>query len=613
MSFRASRIGRRTLLKRGTVAGAGVLAGMMDGPLAAAPPAAPARRWGQPDLVLYNARGYSVDAKDSVVQAVAIAGDRIVATGSSAEMLRIAGPGAKKVNLEGRALVPGFFDGHPHMDGVGMRRVLHSLGRVRSVKDIVRAVGEEVAKRKPGEWVVFQPVVEGPELYGYPDALEEHRWPTRQDLDQVSPNNPVYIEAPGMASPGTAIANTAALRTSRLTKDFQPPDGMDILRDSSGEPTGVILDYRFPKRLPAAGGEGRPAVYPQIPLVTNQQIDDSILAGMKAFNAAGLTGIYEGHGLGSRVQAAYARLHARGVMTVRANIVFAFPPEGYTRKEVADAAVEGAIRAAGYNGFGDDYLKFTGFGFSFDSSAASGSCLMREPYTNTQGQTWKGLQMVPDEGFRNAVWSCARAGLRVQVQCSGGAAIDKVLALYEEVNREIPIAGKRWTIEHCQFPSADNIQTCRRLGVIPSTAATFLAEYGVIYLKSFGAALANQAIPFKSWLDGGVDVAASTDGRPFEPMFNFWNMLARRDTWTKTVIGPDQRLTRPQALRTYTMNSARMAFREDRVGSIEPGKFADLVVLSDDIMTIPEDRIPDAKALATLVGGRAVHDTGLMV
>jgi predicted amidohydrolase YtcJ len=184
--------------------------------------------------------------------------------------------------------------------------------------------------------------------------------------------------------------------------------------------------------------------------------------------------------------------------------------------------------------------------------------------------------------------------------------------MFAEIDKETPIRDRRFVIEHCQFPSAENMALCRELGIIPTSTTNFLWNYGSIYLRSFGEKLAADAIPFRTWLDAGVPVAQSTDGRPYEPIFSFWQMLVRRDGVTGHVFGlPGQKLTRNEALRLYTHNAARAAFWEHRIGSLEPGKLADLVVLSDDIMTMPEDDIPKASVLATLLGGRAVHDTGL--
>lgn len=567
-----------------------------------------------PDTILHRGRIYTADARASVVEALAIRDGAIVATGTSPAMLAMAGPGTRKVDLEGRAAVPGFIDGHPHMDDAGMRLVLPSFDSPKCIADVLETVRHEVAKRKPGEWVVLNPIAEEPAIFSYPKAFAEGRWPTRHDLDAASPANPVYIQPLLMVAPGTALANSAALQLAGIDGRTPAPEGVRIEKDARGEPTGVFLDYNFPKVMPDIfGGFGthRP-FFPMIPPISDAQVARAVEVAMREFNRLGITAIYEGHGIPKQPQAAYLDLWLSKKLTVRTYFVISYPVSLYGDSVAGDALIrETALYAAG-EGFGDDRLKFGGLGFSFDSATAIGASLMREPYLGARGHMWNGIQLTQDETFREILQKVARAGLRVQVQCAGGAAIDKVLGMFAGIDREIPIKGKRWVIEHCQFPSLENMALCRELGVIPTSTTNFLWNYGSIYLRSFGEKTAGSAIPFRTWLDQGVPVVQSTDGRPYDPIFSFWQMLARKDGVTGHVFGlPEQKLTRAEALRLYTYNAAYVAFWEHRIGSLEPGKLADLAILSDDIMTMPEDRIPEAKVLTTLLAGRPVHDTGL--
>jgi predicted amidohydrolase YtcJ len=568
-----------------------------------------------PDLILHDARVYTVDAADRVVEALAIRNGRIVAVGGNDEIRRLAGPGTRQVALGGRAVLPGFIDGHPHMDMVGIGLIRPSFDTVRSIDEILTVLRDEVARRRPGEWIVCNPIGVEPDLFKMPGLLKEGRWPTRHDLDRVAPDNPVYIEPAILAAPGHAFANTAALRVAGITRDTRAPDGVTIAVDERGEPTGHVEDYNFPKLIPDAYNSFKPdrALFPMLPRPTQDDIVASVRAGMKAFNAAGITTIYEGHGVPAEQQRAYLQLWSAGELTIRTYFVISYPVPLYGDPRAGEALIGETSKYAAGPGFGDDLLKFGGLGFSFDSASAIGASLMREPYVGARGVEWNGVQLTTDETFRAILWNAARANLRVQVQCAGGAAIDKILAMYEEIDREIPIRGKRWVIEHCQFPSPENMATCRRLGVIPTSTTNFLWLYGSVYVRSFGRELAQDAIPFKPWLDAGIPVVQSTDGKPYQPMFAFWQMLARRDGLTgETLSTPRQTLSRAEALRLYTVHGAAVTFWEHDLGSLEPGKLADLVVLSQDIMTIPEDRIPEAQVLATLVGGRPVHDVGVL-
>ncbi len=567
------------------------------------------------DTVLHRGKIYTVDAKDSVVEALAVRNGEIVATGTSSDMLALAGPSTKKVDLGGKAVVPGFLDGHPHMDDAGLRLVLPSFGKPKSIADVQAAVRREVAKRKPGEWIVFNPLVEEPDVFSYPQAMPEGRWPNRYDLDKVSPDNPVYIQPLLMVAPGAAIANSAALRLGGVGKDATAPDGIKIERDEAGEPTGVFLDYNFPKVMPETYGGFNPrrVFFPMIPPISAADEARAVEQAMHEFNRLGITGIYEGHGIPKGPQRAYLDLWLRKALTVRTYFVISYPVSLYRDQAAGDRLIEETALYAGGPGFGDDLLKFGGLGFSFDSATAIGASLMRQPYKGARGDMWTGVQLTTDEIFSGILRKAARKGLRLQVQCAGGAAIDKVLAMFADIDREMPIRDQRYVIEHCQFPSRENMKLCRELGIIPTTTTNFFWNYGSIYLRSFGEEIANGAIPFRTWLDEGVPVVQSTDGRPYDPIFTFWQSLARRDGVTGHVFGlPEQKITRAEALRIYTHNVARVMFWEDRIGSLEAGKLADLVVLSDDIMTMPEDRIPEAKVLATVLAGKAVHGADVL-
>jgi len=568
-----------------------------------------------PDTILHHGTIYTVDARDSVIEALAIKDGHIIATGSSQDILALAGLGTRCLDLAQRAVVPGFVDGHPHMDGVGIRTLKPSFDGVTSIDDVLAVIQREAAARKPGDWIVCNPLASEPEAFAFPGALREGRWPNRHDLDKVAPDHPIYIEPPALIAPGIAIANSAAIRAAGITAASTVPAGVEIETDASGQPTGIFRDFNFPKLMPDTYGTIRPdrALFPMLPPFDQAYMNRAVEAGMHAFNRAGVTAIYEGHGIPKPQQRAYVDLWQRGRLSVRTYFVISWPNSFFLDKDKGQALIdETALYAAG-EGFGDDLLRFGGLGYSFDSATAIGACLMREPYVGARGYAWHGVQHCPDEAFREGLFRAARANLRVQVQCAGGGAIDKVLGMFEAIDREIPIAGKRWVIEHCQFPSAENMATCRKLGVVATTTANFLWNYDSVYLRCFGEGMSGDAIPLRDWIDAGVMVTQCTDGRPYDPIFTFWQSLARRGGVTGRSFGlPRQKISRAEALRLATYNPAYAAFWEHRIGSIEPGKLADLTVLSDDIMTMPEDHIPDAKVLATLLAGQPVHDSGLL-
>ena len=378
---------------------------------------------------------------------------------------------------------------------------------------------------------------------------------------------------------------------------------MKIERDTNGEPTGVFIDYNYPRKIPVRGWPGAILGFPAIPGPAEGGAVRAVRSGMQAFNRVGITAIYEGHGMPANVIAAYRELHASRELSVRAYCPIAFPVPAYYDAALADRIIAIGEDVAGGNFVGDDLLRIGGLGFSFDSAAGAGNSLMHAPYRGTQGQIWNGVQLASDEQLRAAIRKTAQAGLRVQIQCTGDAAIDKVLAIFEEINRETPLLGKRWVIEHCQFPSGENMAACSRLGVVATSVVSFLWDYGNVYVAAFGEEVADRAIPYRSWIDAGVMLANSSDGHPYEATFCFWEMLARKAGYGGRTMGPSQRITRAEALRASTLNGAYAMFWEDRIGSIEPGKLADVAIFSADIMTIPEDEILTATVVATLLGG----------
>jgi hypothetical protein len=217
--------------------------------------------------------------------------------------------------------------------------------------------------------------------------------------------------------------------------------------------------------------------------------------------------------------------------------------------------------------------------------------------------------LVPPDVYKRVMWQAARHGFRIHAEGAGRGSIGLMLETMAEINEEIPIKDRRFILEHCEFPTKEQIAECKRLGIIPTTTTNFVWGKGAeVYLDRLGKEYADQAIPLRWWLDGGVPVCQETDWGPHETMFTVWQSIARQAGLTGEVVGPDQRITREEALRIFTNNCAYALFMEDRLGSIETGKLADLVVLSGDPLTCPEDDIKDIEVLATMVDGEFVYE-----
>src|SRR5690606_1238607 len=202
------------------------------------------------DLILHNARIYTVDEQDSIAEAIAIHKGYIVGVGTSREILALAGDTTRVIDLQQKTVVPGFVDAHPHLDTVGMRLTRPVFNNAKSIQDVLEVIRREVAKAEPGQWIICNPIADERDVFSYPEALAEGRWPTRHELDTVSPNHRVNIERAQLSAPGYGLASDLALQAPGITESTPTPEGVDILLDEAGEPNGIFRDIFFPTKIP---------------------------------------------------------------------------------------------------------------------------------------------------------------------------------------------------------------------------------------------------------------------------------------------------------------------------------------------------------------------------
>lgn len=567
------------------------------------------------DIILFNGKVITVDERFTIARAVAVRGNRFLAVGDDAYITALAGSETKRIDLKGRTVVPGFIDGHQHFLGAGGIFLLEkrglSLAHVTSIKEIQEIIRKAVETRKPGEWIVTTPIGEPQKNELIPETLKEKRLPNRWDLDAVSPENPVWIDFPSdNYSYRHGIANSCALKLANITRDTPAaiPNPVykikgEILKDpKTGEPTGVIeLGYGF---------RGHP--FSRFLSSTFEENVEAVKEACKRFSAAGVTSVMDIHGGNLASVRVYQEARARNELSVRVTNSFSVN----TRKPMSEILADLRNFRALFQGMGDDTFKVRGVaGLNIDAPPNNGQCLQRFEYVGITGERGYGLQTCDKEVHKQVCLESAKLGLQVLTKASGGGAIDMCLENYDEVNEEVPIRGLRWMMQHCPFISKENVEQCRRLGVIPLVHSNFLWSKGAAYVKFFGREVTEQAVPIRWLLDAGVPAVLASDsgqgawGWDYYPGFVIWEAISRKDGLTGEVLGPDQTITREQALKIYTRNAAYSTFEEDIKGSIEPGKLADLVVLSKDILTCPLDDIKDTKALMTMIGGKTVHES----
>ena len=593
---------RRVFLK---AAGAAGTAGMLSSALpdaagAPAPTQIPAQAaTGPADLILANGKIITVDSASTVAQAIAIAGDRILAVGSDAAMARVSGPTTRVVDLKGKAVIPGITDGHAHMDREALRNVFPALGRVRSVRDIQDRIAELARAKQPGEWIVTMPIGDPPYYFDVPEILAEKRWPTRQELDAAAPDNPVFIRSIWGYWRGTfplvSCANTEALRRAGITRDtVSPVDTLKIEKDANGDPTGVFVEREM---APVA----ELIWFRQAAAFTPADRLRALPQSARAYHAFGTTSVFEGHGAATELLRTYKRADREGTLTMRTALAFS-PNWQAAGGAPLGPFVEAWAGWLGEPGFGNDRLKMSGLYVHAGREAADDVRARAAPYTG-----WAGFNSnhgLPRDQAKELLLHCAANDIRAVMIGSSN------LDLYDEVDREIPLKGRRWVISHISTVSPRDIERIVRMGLVLTTHTNNYLYKGLqAQAQRLPPERHGEIVPLRSLLDAGVKVSLATDNVPVSPFLPIWQAVARRSYQTKERVAPGEALSRADALRCATANGAYLTFDEDKKGSLEAGKLADVAVLSADPLATEESSIAEIRSLMTMVGGRIVHET----
>jgi predicted amidohydrolase YtcJ len=533
--------------------------------------------WAQDaDVVWRDGKIVTVDSHFSIAEAMAIRNGRFIAVGTNIEIGKYTGKSTRVVDLHGKTVIPGFEDSHLHGAGGGPGV---DLSNTRSLADLYTAIRQRVETSKPGEVIVSN-------SDWHEAQLKEQRLPLRRDLDHVSPANPVVLVRGGHEY----ILNSAALALWNIDKTTVSPEGGQISHYPDGEPNGELMDRA--RTLIAI---------PQPRLTLDQQIE-SWRDQLRKLHAAGLTSIRV-PGISLDQYRMFQEMKRRGLLTMRVTALLAAPPNPDASK------VRTFIEASNVRpDEGDEWLKIGGIKLIVDGGFEGGR--MRDPYQEPYGRdgTYQGLQIIAPDRFAEVVKELNRLGWRVGTHAVGDAAIDEVLAGYEAADAEKPIRGRRWTIEHGFLPREEHFSRIGTLGVFV-TVQDHLYLAGPSLVRYWGPKRAAWVTPARAYLDHGVDIAAGTDAPvvPFPPLWTMYHFVTR-DTISGGVLGPDQKITREEALRIATMGNARLTFEEQIKGSIEPGKLADFVVLDEDILRADAKRIEQLRVLTTVVGGKTVFE-----
>jgi predicted amidohydrolase YtcJ len=542
------------------------------------------------DLVLRNGKIATMSAAP-VVQALAVRGERITALGSNVEAARWIGPRTQVIDLHGQLAIPGFIEGHGHFTGLGQFRMGLDLREARTWDDIVEQVARAVKQAKPGEWIVGR----GWHQSKWSKAPEPNveGFPLHESLDKVSPNNPVVLtHASGHAS----FVNGKAMADAGITKNTPNPSGGEILKDKNGNPTGLLRERAsglIGRAQAAADARQTPAqraalLRKEIDLA----IDESLAKGITTFQDAGSPF--------TTVDALKA-MADKNELRMRIWMMLRMPNDQL------------APRLDRYRMVGD-YFTVRAIKRAIDGALGPRGAWLLEPYDDKPDSS--GLNTDDPADIRKTAELAILHGYQLCVHAIGDRANRETLNIFEDTFKAHPEKKDlRWRVEHAQHLSAADIPRFGQLGVIASMQGIHCTSDAPYVLLRLGARRAEEgAYVWQKLMKSGAVVSNGTDA-PVEdvsPLASYYASVSRK-LKDGTVFFPSQRMSREEALKSYTVNNAYSAFEEKQKGSLEVGKFADITVLSRDILTIPEDEILSTDVVYTIVGGKVRYDkaTGL--
>ncbi len=533
-----------------------------------------------PDTVLYDGKVVTVDPEFSIVEAVAIRDGRFLQVGSTDDMQTLVGPETDEIDLDGRTVIPGLVDSHIHLDRVGIALDRIELFDARSIDDVLESIEEATARTPDDAWLLAA-------SSWHESQLAEGRLPRREELDRAAPDTPLFVPR-GMH---VAVLNSAAMETVGIDDDTPDPEGGTIVRDAEGDITGVVLETARTQ-----------LVEPHLP---DRSYDDTLAdlrRGMAELNQRGVTTVGI-PGLYRDSIRALEELVAEGRATLRSSVLV----------KVDEADDVGA--AAGYfaPGFGNDRLRVDGLKYFLDGGVEGAA--LREPYEVVEGvqedPDYHGHLTLPPGGkeeFQEILDQAARRGYQMHTHAVGDATIEYLMEAYSQAHEQSPIDDLRWAVVHAFLPPKESFETMRDLDLV-STVQNHPTYLGANMERWWGQERAEYAIPVRDLLDEDIPTGGGTDAPvvPWRPFESLWWMVTR-GTVTAGTLGPEQAVSIEEALRLWTIGSAYTLNWEDEIGSIEPGKRADLTVLDTDLLTCPSDDIREVSVERTLIGGETVYE-----
>jgi predicted amidohydrolase YtcJ/beta-lactamase class A len=529
------------------------------------------------DLVLTHGRLWTGDKNRPWVEAMASRGERIIALGTQDDIQKLVGPRTRVIDLKGQLALPGFIDDHTHFMPGGFQLLSVDLRDAGTQKEFARRIKEKAVKLGSGKWVTG-------------GDWDHELWPggplpTRELIDPVTPDNPVFV---GRFDGHMALANSVVLRMAKITRETQDPPGGTIVRDSrTGEPTGILKD--------AAMG----LVWPLVPDSTMAEKEEALRAAMAEAGRVGVTSIQDITSWSDF--ALYQNFRDAGKLTLR---IYARTPMSQWKPQADYVARHGA---------GDSWLRLGGVKAFMDGSLGSTTALFFEPYVDAPDTTGLMAEDNQPEGkLRKNILDADKAGLQCSIHAIGDKADHLLLDYFEEAEKVNGPRDRRFRIEHAQHLLAGDIPRFAQLGVIPSVQAYHAIDDGRWAEKRVGPERIKTTYPFRSLLDAGAALAFGSDWTvaPLSPILGIYAAVTRATIDGRNPGGwvPGQKISVEEAVRAYTRSNAYAEFAEREKGTLEPGKLADVVVLSQDIFNLNPDDLPKTQVVKTIVGGSVVYE-----
>lgn len=548
-----------------------------------------------PDMIIINGKILTVDEQFTIAEALAIKEDKIIAVGSNHDISKLADSHSTIIDAAGRTVIPGIIDAHLHPEMASLSEIEETIPDVHSISELLDWIRSQSTTKQEGEWIIF------PKMFF--TRLIDLRQPTLSELDSVAPSHPVFLNG----SFGGMI-NSAAMQVSGMN-DKTVHKG--ILKDEkTGKLTGFIRASAF-----------HMLQLPPPKTISPQEREEALLAMFKCYNQYGITSLCSGAG-DFESFAMYRDLAAKDKLTMRIyqNILLRL-----NSVSKADMLID-TIKAFNFvTGDGDEWARIGAVKVYLDGGILTGTAYLREPWGDKarsifgiRDTTYRGVINYSPEELLAIVTAANENGWKFTAHSTGGGGVDLLLDVYEQVNEKRSIKDKRFSIIHGNFFTDRAIQRMNELGVYADMQPAWFYKDADAMRNILGEERIETFHPYRSLLDAGVVVNGGSDHmvkwdadasiNPYNPFLAIWTVVTRT-TERNTVIMPSEAITREEALRMYTINNAYASFEESIKGSLEPGKLADLAILSDDLLDCPVNQIKDIQSELTIVGGKIVYSS----